>query len=91
MRREHYDTFYIYTFRCLRELHQVSEYVKVMRLMWEDYEYTKKYGSASEADNMMRRLFDAYWGVELLFKGEEEFENLVQTLAEQYPNIFGED
>lgn len=87
-RRAYYSTFYVLTFRRLRELKHVEEYVKVMRLLWADWSYTKNQGSYSEANDMMKCLFDAYWGVELLFKGEE-FDKFVKPLAEQYPNIFG--
>ena len=69
-RREYYSAFYVLTFRRLRELKQVEEYVNVMRLLWSDYSYTKLYGSDLEAQGMERRLFDAYWGVELEFRGD---------------------
>ncbi|WP_242359027.1 hypothetical protein [Lactococcus petauri] len=91
VRRTYYHTVYGYAFRRLRGLHQVRAYVHVMELLWEDMKYTQKQGKYLEAQKMLRRLFDAYWGVELLFKGEEEFEALVQTLAKHYPDLFGED
>lgn len=89
-RREYYSTFYILAFRRLREHKQIEEYVKVMRLLWADWSYTKLYGSDSEAQGMGKKLFDAYWGVELEFKGDTQFEAVVQALKEQYPELFGE-
>ncbi|MCR8688785.1 hypothetical protein NWP08_07550 [Lactococcus petauri] len=89
-RREYYSTFYILAFRRLREHKQIEEYVKVMRLLWADWSYTKLYGSDSEAQGMGKKLFDAYWGVELEFKGDMQFEAVVQALKEQHPELFGE-
>lgn len=89
-RREYYSTFYILAFRRLREHKQIEEYVKVMRLLWADWSYTKLYGSDSEAQGMGKKLFDAYWGVELEFKGDTQFEAVVQALKEQHPELFGE-
>lgn len=90
-RREYYATFYVLAFRRLRELKQVEEYVNVMRLLWSDYSYTKLYGSDLEAQGMERRLFDAYWGVELEFRGDTQFEAVVQALKEKHPDLFGGD